>query len=87
MTTDHTRRNFLTIAGLSTAGAAVAAVPGAAGATEDDSLPDGAAGAMAVFVDDVRSGQLTLMIEGDEVAVTDKKLTARIVRAYQRAAH
>lgn len=90
---DHSRRGFLALAGLGTAGVAAASLPGAAGAVgsagsareADATLPADAAGAMAVFVDDVRAGRVTLMIEGAEVEITDKKLTAQIVRAYRRA--
>jgi hypothetical protein len=83
---DHSRRGFLALAGLGTAGVAAASLPGAAGAADaDTTLPADAAGAMAVFVDDVRAGRVTLMIEGAEVEITDKKLTAQIVRAYRRA--
>lgn len=83
---DHSRRKFLTLAGIGTAGVAAAtALPGSASAAEEATLPADAAGAMAVFVDDVRTGRVTLMIDGAEVEVTDKKLTAQIVRAYRRA--
>jgi hypothetical protein len=41
---------------------------------------------MAAYVRDVRSGEVALMIEGREVVITDKRLVARLARAFERAA-
>jgi hypothetical protein len=66
-------------------GVAAVAAPGA-GAAEETSLPANAHGAMAAYVRDVRSGEVALMIEGREVVITDKRLVARLARAFERAA-
>ena len=85
--TDSTRRAFLTTAGLGTAaGVAAVMAPVSAQAAEDATLPAGAHGPMAAYVHDVRKGEVALMIEGREVIVTDKRLVARLARAYDRAA-
>lgn len=87
--TDSTRRGFLTLAGASAvAGAVVASGSTAAHADtthEDTSLPAGAEGSMAAYIHDVKKGEVALMIEGREVIVTDKKLVARLARAFDRA--
>jgi hypothetical protein len=88
---DATRRGFLTMAGASAAaGVAIAVAPGASAAapgaaTEDDSLPAGAQGSMAAYIHDLAKGQVTLMVDGHEVTVTDKPLAARLARAFARA--
>lgn len=69
------------------AGVAAAVVPGTAGAaTEDATLPAGAEGAMAAYIHDLHKGEVALMVEGREVIVTDKKLVARLARAFASAA-
>jgi hypothetical protein len=79
------RRAFLATAGLTTAaGVAAVAAPSAADA-EEVTLPSGASGALAAYIRDVRKGELALMIEGREVVVTDKRLVARLVRAFEHA--
>ena len=84
--TDSTRRSFLTTAGLSTAvGVAAVVAPTAADAAEDVTLPPDAAGPMAAYIHDVRTGEVALMIDGHEVIVRDKRLVARLARAFQRA--
>jgi hypothetical protein len=84
--TDSTRRRFLTTAGLSTAaGMAAMMAPGAAQATDDATLPPDAQGPMVAYIHDVRKGEVALMIEGREVIVADKKLVARLARAFERA--
>jgi hypothetical protein len=85
---DTTRRGFISIAGLSAAAGVTAAVaPGAAAsATEDATLPSGAEGAMAAYIHDLHKGEVALMVEGREVIVTDKKLVARLARAFASAA-
>ncbi|MBO1755525.1 hypothetical protein [Allobranchiibius sp. CTAmp26] len=88
-----TRRNFVTIAGLgSAAGLAAMAVPSAANAatardvSDHVQVPHGAASSMAAFVSDVHRGEVTLMVDGDEVTVTDKQLAARLAHAFHQAA-
>jgi hypothetical protein len=84
---DTTRRGFLAAAGLGTAAGVVAATVGSgnADAAETEALPAGASGAMAAYVQDVRKGEVALMIEGREVVVKDKRLVARLASAYSRA--
>lgn len=87
--TDSTRRTFLAMAGAGAAvGATAAALPAgaAAPAAEDLRLPSDAEGAMAAYIHDVTKGELTLMIDGREVVVTDKELVARLARAFAAAA-
>lgn len=81
-----TRRGFLAVAGVgAVAGAAAIAVPGVAGASESDTLPSGAEGAMAAYIHDVKKGEVVVMDEGREVIVTDKVLVARLARAFAKA--
>jgi hypothetical protein len=69
--TDSTRRAFLATAGLSTAvGVAAVVAPASAAVAEDVTLPANAQGPM---------------IEGREVIVSDKRLVARLARAFARA--
>jgi hypothetical protein len=87
---DASRRGFLAAAGLGTAaGVAVVAAPGALAATKGadagPSVPAEASGHLAAYVEDVQSGRLTLMVEGDEVTVTDKALVARLHHAFVTA--
>lgn len=70
------------------AGVTAMAVPAAGAATapaEDLSLPNGAEGSMVAYIHDVTKGEVALMIDGDEVVVTDKQLVARLARAFQKA--
>lgn len=84
---DFTRRNFLAAAGAGTvAGVAAVAVPQVAAASpeETETLPPDAAGAMAAYIHDVRKGEVLVMVEGREVVFTDRKLVARLARAFAR---
>jgi uncharacterized RmlC-like cupin family protein len=84
--TDSTRRAFLATAGLSTAvGVAAVVAPASAAVAEDVTLPANAQGPMAAYIHDVRKGEVALMIEGREVIVSDKRLVARLARAFARA--
>jgi hypothetical protein len=88
---DSTRRRFLTRAGLGTAAGVVAvtvgpAVTAGAAPAEDETVPADARGAMAAYIHDVRKGEVTIMIEGREVVITDKRLVARLASAFARAA-
>ena len=76
------------MAGLGAAAGVAAAVAPSAGAaaTEDATLPAGAEGAMAAYIHDLHKGEVALMVEGHEVIVTDKKLVARLARAFAAAA-
>jgi len=83
---DTTRRGFISLAGLgAAAGVAAAVVPSAGASTEDATLPAGAEGAMAAYIHDLHKGEVALMVEGREVIVTDKKLVARLARAFASA--
>lgn len=88
---DSTRRNFLAVAGLGTAGGVVAlAAAGPASATagaaaEDTALPGNAADSMAAYVHDIHNGKVTLLIEGRHVEVTDRALVAKMAQAFAKA--
>lgn len=86
---DATRRTFLAAAGTSAAAAAaaVAAAPGAGAAPDTTSAaPDAGSTAptgprLVAYVDDPRSGRLTVMYGEDEVTVQDADLVRRLTRA------
>jgi hypothetical protein len=84
---DSTRRGFLAVAGVgAAAGVAAVAAPGAAAATRENvSLPPGAEGSMAAYIHDLKRGEVSLMIEGHEVVVTDRQLVARLAQAFAKA--
>lgn len=84
---DASRRSFLAVAGIGTAGAVAAATVGSAEGADaaEVTLPAGAAGPMAAYIRDVRAGELALMVEGREVVITDKRLVARLAAAFARA--
>jgi hypothetical protein len=84
--TNATRRGFLTTAGLGTAAGVVAFAVGSESAEAvEPALPADAEGAMVAYIRDVQKGELTLMVEGHEVLVTDKKLVTRLAAAFARA--
>lgn len=84
--TDATRRTFLATAGAGAmAGVAALALPRSASAAETVTMPEDAEGSMAAYVHDLAKGEVTLMVEGHEVVVTDKQLAARLARAFARA--
>lgn len=83
---ESSRRGFLITAG---AGAAVAAAavtvgvtrPGAGDTPEaaaTATLPEGASGALAAYVRDVKSGEVAVMAGETEVVVRDRDLVARL---------
>jgi hypothetical protein len=61
--------------------------PAKAGADEEPGLPADAHGPMAAYIRDVRKGEVTLMVEGREVVVKDRRLVARLANAFERAGH
>jgi hypothetical protein len=40
---------------------------------------------MAAYIHDLRAGEVLLMIDGREVVVRDRRLVARLARAFARA--
>ena len=85
---DSTRRGFLKVTGAGVAAAGVAAVvPAIAsqGATEDVAVPASASREMLVHVKNVHTGELSMMVDGREVAVTDRHLAARLAHAMHSA--
>jgi hypothetical protein len=81
------RRTFIKTAGASAAavGAAVALAPSAAAGTADGApaatrvaLPDAARGSMVAYIPDVTTGEISVLVEGHEVTVTDHQLVAKI---------
>ena len=49
-------------------------------------LPDEAAGSMVAYIDDVSNGEVTVMVEGRQVTVSDHDLVARLATAVHAAA-
>ncbi len=82
---DATRRTFLAAAGTgaAAAAAAVAAAPGASAATTtattDSAAPTGPR--LVAYVEDPKSGRLTVMYGEDEVTIQDPDLVRRLTRA------
>lgn len=83
---DTTRRRFLSMAGAGVAAAGAAAVLPASAASSADSTPsaasvDGAAtGPYVAYVENLRSGRVSVMVGDQEISVVDHDLAARIVR-------
>ncbi len=87
------RRNFIKTAGVGAAavGAAAlvpaAAVTGTEGAkavpvaTPAHELPAAASGSMVAYVHDVAKGEVSVMVEGREVTITDHQLVAKLAHA------
>ncbi len=90
---DPTRRAFLVTAGLGAAavGLTSAVPPAAVAAPADTSTPSGAeagqgvSGPVVAYVDDVASGQISLLVGDREVRCTDRELAARIAGAARGA--
>ncbi len=83
---DATRRTFLAAAGTSAAAAAaaVAAAPGASAAPYSASADGSEAPVgprLVAYVDDPKSGLLTVMYGEDEVTIHDADLVRRLTRA------
>ena len=83
---DATRRTFLAAAGTSAAAAAaaVAAAPGASAAplsvtAHGSEAPTGPR--LVAYVEDPKSGRLTVMYGEDEVTIQDADLVRRLTRA------
>lgn len=81
------RRHFLALAGAgaATAGvaAATAAIPAAGAAPV--TLPADASGGLVAHVNDVATGEVSLLVGDDEVVVHDRELVARLARASRKA--
>ena len=89
------RRGFLKIAGAGAAAVGATSLVGAAAGTDvagaaavaavpasaSESLPAGASGSMVAYVKDVSTGEVSLMVEGHEVTVTDHQLVAKLAKA------
>lgn len=87
------RRTFFKTAGVGAAAAgAVALAPSALSATSAGrptgtpatpvaALPPEASGSMVAYIHDVASGEVSVMVEGREVTVTDHQLVAKIATA------
>lgn len=83
---DHTRRGFLTVAAAGTAAAGLATVlPASADAARPTALPRSPHSSIVAHIDNVKSGELTLMVEGHSVTVADRDLVARIAQALHAA--
>ncbi len=87
------RRTFFKTAGVGAAAVGAAAlVPAGISATTSDkaptavavpeaTLPAGAAGSMVAYIHDVAKGEVSVMVEGREVTVTDHQLVAKLAHA------
>lgn len=82
---DSPRRGFLKVAGagVAAAGAAVAvpALGRGSSATAKPTVPASASGAVVAHIADVHGSELSVMVEGREVLITDRDLVARLARA------
>lgn len=88
---DSDRRTFIKTAGVGAAAAgAVALIPAATAvaasaagtaATPAVSLPAAAKGSMVAYIRDVSTGEVSVMVEGHEVTVTDHQLVAKLAHA------
>lgn len=86
---NSTRRNFFAVTGVGTVlGVAAIAAPATANAAvvDDVTVPAGAASTMVAHVSNLHRGEVTLMVAGKEVSVTDKQLAARLAQAFHQAA-
>lgn len=93
--TSSNRRAFFKTAGVGAAAVGAAAlvkpavsVAGAAAPTAapavarpDLALPAAATGSMVAYIQDVSNGQVSVMVEGREVTVTDHQLVAKLAHA------
>jgi hypothetical protein len=83
------RRTFIKAGGsTAAAGAALAITPSAvtgsapvAPAATLVALPAAAKGSMVAYIPDVTAGEISVMVEGHEVTVTDHQLVAKIAHA------
>lgn len=89
---DSPRRGFLKVAGagIAAAGVAAAAAPAvlsrASGTTAaQKALPSSASGAMVAYISDVHGGEVSVMVEGREVVITDHELVSRLAHAIHTA--
>ncbi len=85
--TESNRRTFMKVAGVGAVAAGTAvAVPGIASASSepDAALPAGASGALVAYIGDVTKGEITVMVQGHEVTLYDRRVTARLAKAVQQ---
>lgn len=85
---DATRRGFLKYTAAGAAATAAAAVTSSALAPDAGAapaLPRAAKGSMVVYIHDVHSGELAVMVDGHEVTVKDPALVARIAHVLHSA--
>lgn len=88
---DSPRRGFLKVAGagIAAAGVTAAAAPAllnrGTSTVAQKALPSSASGAMVAYISDVRGGELSVMVEGREVVITDHELVSRLAHAIHTA--
>ncbi len=80
---DQTRRGFLKVAAAGSAAAGLATVwpSSTAGAGQPTPLPRSPHSSIVAHIENVNSGELTLMVEGHAITVADRDLVARIAQA------
>ncbi len=83
------RRGFLKVAGAGVAAVgAAAATASTASAAPPLQVPADASGALVAYITDVHGGEISVMVEGREVVITDHDLVARLARAiHTRTGH
>lgn len=80
--TSSSRRRFLGVAGAGAAAVGATAVaPGSAFAGETRRTSDAATESLVALVEDVESGELTLLVGEREVVVHDRDLVNRLLNA------
>lgn len=88
---DSPRRGFLKVAGagIAAAGVTAAAAPAllnrSTSETAPKALPSSASGAVVAYISDVHGGELSVMVEGREVVITDHELVSRLAHAIHTA--
>lgn len=81
LVTDTSRRKLLAAAGAGAAAGAVALAPGAAQAAVTRRSSKSAQESVVAYIEDHRSGTISLMVGEREVVVHDPDLAARILNA------
>ena len=81
---EHSRRNFLKIAGVTAGAAAVVPAIGLTDAEAESSAP-AHDGAFVAWVKDPKAGEIAVLVGERELTVHDRKLAKRLAQAAARA--
>jgi hypothetical protein len=82
---EHSRRGFLKVAGISTVAASVVALPGLSGTAEAESSAPAHESPFVAWVKDPKAGEIAILVGTSELVYTDKKLAKRLAQAAARA--